>query len=171
MQENLKAKYGITAEELKRAVDQIQFGKIACDGVTLCAVIDLVANGDIAGTAKPEIIFKSSEHELFYNEMLAKCTYQDCYHRALMYTLGINEDTRRHINEIYDFGERCVKVASSLKAGWITSGTARALRLAFNLFLDEVPEKGSRDRYSVGEIFNHGDAEYFFQAIKLRFEY
>lgn len=46
-QQNLLAKYGITAEELKRAADQIQFGKIACDGIVLVALVDLVANGDI----------------------------------------------------------------------------------------------------------------------------
>lgn len=171
MQENLKAKYGTTTEELKNAANQIKWQNIKCNDRTRVSLIDLIANGDIAGNVKAEILFKSSEHELFYNEMLAKCAYEDCYHRALIYALGINEDTRRHINEIYDFGTRCVKVTSSLKAGWITSGTARALRLAFNLFLNEVPEKGSRDRYSVAEIFNYGDAEYFFQAIKLRYNY
>ncbi len=170
MQENLKAKYGITTEELKRATDQIQLGKIACDGITLVALVDLVANGDIAGTAKPEILFKSSEHELFYNEMLAKCAYEDCYHRALMYTLGINEDTRRHINEIYDFGTRCIKL-NSLKACWVTSSDLRAMRLAFNLFTDYVPESTHKERYAVGEVFSYGDAEYFFQAIKLRYNY
>lgn len=170
MQENLKAKYGVTAEDLKRATDQIDFGKIACDGITLVALVDLVANGDIAGAAKPDIKFKSSEHELFYNEMLAKCTYQDCYHRALMYTLGINEDTRRHIDEIYDFDTRCIKL-NSLKACWVTSGDSRAMRLAFNLFTDNVPENTHKERYAVGEIFNHVGAKYFFQAIKLRYDY
>ena len=47
MQDNLKEKYGITDEDLKEAVDQIQFGKIACDGVVLVALCDLVCNGDI----------------------------------------------------------------------------------------------------------------------------
>ena len=169
MQENLKAKYGVTTEELKRATDQIDFGKIACSGMTIIALVDLVANGDIAGNAKPDIIFKSSAHEQFYNEMLAKCRDNECYYRALMYTLGINEDTRKHINEIYDFGTRCVKI-KALKAGWITSGTVRALRLAFNLFGDMVETKHAED-YAVCSIFNYGDAEYFFQAIKLRYNY
>ena len=44
MQENLKKKYGITA------VDQIQFGKIACDGIVLVALVELISNGDIAPT-------------------------------------------------------------------------------------------------------------------------
>jgi len=46
-QQNLKKKYGITDEELKQAVNQIQFGKIACDVTVLIALVDLIANGDI----------------------------------------------------------------------------------------------------------------------------
>lgn len=170
MQENLRAKYGITAEQLKRATDRIKYDKIACDGITLMALDDLLKSGDIAGRIKPAIIFKSAEHEQFYNEQMAKCTYKDCYHRALMYALGIYETTRCHIDEIYDFGTRCIKT-SSLKKGWITSSTARAVRLAFNLFLGRVPENTSKESYSVSEIFSYGDAEYFFHAIKLRYEY
>ena len=48
MQENLKKKYDITGEELKRAIDQINLGKIACDGIVLVALVDLLLNGDIA---------------------------------------------------------------------------------------------------------------------------
>jgi len=47
MQDNLKKKYGITDQELKRAVDQIKFGKIACDRIVLVALVDLISNGDI----------------------------------------------------------------------------------------------------------------------------
>lgn len=47
MYKNLKKKYGVTDEELKKAIDQINFGKIACDGVVLIALIDLILNGDI----------------------------------------------------------------------------------------------------------------------------
>ena len=107
--------------------------------MTLCALIDLVANGDVAGTAKPGIIFKTSAHKQFYNEMLSKCTYKDCYHCALMYALGINEDARRHIDEIYDFNTRYIK-PDVLKKSWITGSSARAIRLAFNLFTDNIPE-------------------------------
>lgn len=168
MQENLKAKYGVTTEELKSATDKVNLGN--CDSITFVALDDLLKHGDIEGNAKSDIKFKSSEHELFYNEMLAKCRDNDCYHRALMYTLGINEDTRRHINEIYNFGTRCIKL-NSLKAYWVTSSDLRAMRLAFNLFTDNVPENTHKERYAVGEIFNHRDGEYFFQAIKLRYDY
>lgn len=47
MQENLKKKYGITDDELKRAIDQIKFGNIACEGIVLVALCDLICNGDI----------------------------------------------------------------------------------------------------------------------------
>lgn len=48
MYNNLLEKYGITEKELKDAIDQIDFGKIACDGIVLFALCDLVLNGDIA---------------------------------------------------------------------------------------------------------------------------
>ena len=47
MYKNLKEKYGVTDEELKKAIDQINFGKIACDGIVLIALVDLILNGDI----------------------------------------------------------------------------------------------------------------------------
>ena len=47
MQENLKKKFGITDAELKAAVDQINFGKIACDGIVLVALCELICSDDI----------------------------------------------------------------------------------------------------------------------------
>ena len=55
MQDNLKKKYGITDEQLKRAVDQIQFGKIACDGIVIVALCDLICSGDIKPSEDSEI--------------------------------------------------------------------------------------------------------------------
>ena len=53
MQENLKKKFGITDAQLKAAVDQINFGKIACDGIVLVALCELICSGDIPAR-KPE---------------------------------------------------------------------------------------------------------------------
>lgn len=39
------------------------------------------------------ITFKSKEHKDFYKEYLQKCRYQDVYHKALVYCLGIGQDT------------------------------------------------------------------------------
>ena len=54
MYENLKKKYGITNDEIEAAVNQINFGKIACDGIVLVALVDLISKGDIAGDKTKE---------------------------------------------------------------------------------------------------------------------
>ena len=169
MQENLKAKYGITDEEWKRATDQIQFGKIACDGMTICALVDLVANGDIAGAASKKIIFSSSEHEQFYKEQLAKCRYQDGYHKSLMYALGICDVTRNHFSEIYDFSTRCIKW-ECLSKDWITGTSGRVIRLAFNLFTGSTYEEDDEDKYTLSAIYGYTETKYLLQTIALKYE-
>ena len=79
------------------------------------------------------ITFKSREHEKFYEEYLKKCRYQDVYHRALVYCLGIDRDTRKNVNKIYNFKTGCVKT-ECLQEGWQTSGSLRIVRMAFNLY-------------------------------------
>lgn len=49
--------------------------------------------------------------------------------------LGIDRDTREHINRIYDFKSGCVKT-ECLHEGWQTSGSVRIVRMAFNLYCD-----------------------------------
>lgn len=56
-----------------------------------------------------EIQFISEAHEKFYYEKLKEVRYQDVYHKALCYCLGINADTRKNVNRIYDFRTGCVK--------------------------------------------------------------
>ena len=46
--ENLCNKYGITVEEIDAAVNQINLGKIACDGIVLVALCELLVSGDIS---------------------------------------------------------------------------------------------------------------------------
>ena len=79
------------------------------------------------------ITFKSKEHKDFYKEYLQKCRYQDVYHKALVYCLGIGQDTRVNVNRIYDFKTGCVKT-ECLREGWQTSGSAKIVRMAFNLY-------------------------------------
>ena len=60
-----------------------------------------------AETKKEEkIIFISDAHEKFYYEKLKEVRYQDVYHKALCYCLGISDDTRRNVYRIYDFKNR-----------------------------------------------------------------
>ena len=84
------------------------------------------------------ITFKSKEHEKFYMEYLKKCRYQDVYHKALVYCLGIDRDTRENVNKIYNFKTGYVKT-ECLQEGWQTSGSLRIVRMAFNLYCNGTP--------------------------------
>ena len=84
------------------------------------------------------MVFANEEHEKFYFEKLEKARYQDCYHKALIYILGISEDTRNHFSQIYDIKSGYIK-PECLHQGWQTSGSVRVVRLAFNLYTDGTP--------------------------------
>lgn len=73
---------------------------------------------------KENISFISEAHEKFYYEKLKEVRYQDVYHKALCYCLGISDDTRRNANRIYDFKTGCVKT-ECLHEGWQTSGSVK----------------------------------------------
>ncbi len=75
------------------------------------------------------IIFKNREHENFYKAYLPQCRYQDTYHKALVYCLGIDRDTRGHVKQIYDFQTGCVK-PECLQEGWQTSSSVKIIRMA-----------------------------------------
>ena len=50
-------------------------------------------------TKKESIIFISDAHEKFYYEKLKEVRYQDVYHKALCYCLGISDDTEEMFTE------------------------------------------------------------------------
>jgi hypothetical protein len=128
--------------------------------------------------AERQIIFRNAEHEAFYQEYLAKCRYQDEYHKALVYCLGLERDTRKHVDRIYDFKTGLVKT-ECLKEGWQTSGTLKVVRMAFNLYCNGTPsvcdyrKKDDQLRecryYTVEELFCCGLAKWFFEAVKVRY--
>lgn len=97
-------------------------------------------NSTALGAEKKEnIIFISDAHEKFYYEKLKEVRYQDVYHKALCYCLGISDDTRRNIKSIYDFKTGCVKT-ECLQEGWQTSGSVKVVRMAFNLYCNSTPK-------------------------------
>ena len=53
-----------------------------------------------------EIRFSSKEHEKFFYQMLAKCGKHDSYYSSFFYCVGISEDTRNHVDRMFDFKER-----------------------------------------------------------------
>ena len=125
------------------------------------------------------LLFISEEHRRFYEEKLAMCRYQDVYHKALVYTLGICNDTRRNIDTIYDFKSGMINV-DVLAAGWQTSGSLNVCRLAFNLYTNAMPsaDEDVMDKddlklecslYSVEDLFACGYAPFFYQAICIRY--
>lgn len=129
-------------------------------------------------TKKEKIIFISDAHEKFYYEKLKEVRYQDVYHKALVYCLGISDDTRRNVNNIYDFKTGCVKT-ECLHEGWQTIGSVRVVRMAFNLYCNGTPSVGDYEdaeeqlsesrQYSVDELFCCAYAPYFWQGIQIRY--
>jgi len=117
-------------------------------------------------------MFLDDEHQAFYDGCIARANAQsDPYRKALFYTLGLFEETRRNINRLYDFGERGIRF-EGLRAGWQTSGTLRAIRLAFNLYNGYTGEEDETEPllFSPYDLFETtGLMPYFFEAIMLRF--
>uniref|UniRef100_UPI0040578068 DUF6075 family protein n=1 Tax=Acetatifactor sp. TaxID=1872090 RepID=UPI0040578068 len=124
------------------------------------------------------VIFNGMDHKLFFMENLHRCRELDSYHLALLYCLGIDESTRVHINNIYNFKTGSIKI-DCLQEGWQTSGSVRVVRLAFNLYTNITPsvyDLNDTDeqlkecgRYAVEEIFCCSYAKYFWQAVQLRY--
>lgn len=97
---------------------------------------------------------------------------------ALCYCLGICDETRTHIKDIYDFESGFVK-PECLHIGWQTGSSVKVVRMAFNLYCNGMPsvnDEMSIDevisesrRYSAEDLFCDPYAPYFWQAIKLRY--
>lgn len=116
------------------------------------------------------IIFISDAHEKFYYEKLQEVRYQDVYHKALCYCLGINGDTRKNADRIYNFKTGSVKT-KCLHEGWQTSGSLKVVRMAFNLYCNSTPSVWDYEdaeeqvnecrQYTVEDIFCCAYAPYF----------
>ncbi len=100
--------------------------------------------------AEKAIIFISNAHEKFYYEKLKEVRYQDVYHKALVYCLGISDGTRRNIKSIYNFKTGCVKT-ECLHEGWQTSGSVKVVRMAYCDLLEYLSQ-----RAVISEVFCDG---------------
>lgn len=125
-----------------------------------------------------KIIFHDKEHEEFYESYLSSCRSQDTYHKALVYCLGIDRDTRKHVSSIYDIKTGSIKT-ECLHEPWQTGGSRKVIRMAFNLYCNGTPSVYDTEdveeqlqecqSYTVEELFCCDYAVYFWQAIKLRY--
>lgn len=124
------------------------------------------------------ICFKDKEHENFYYLNLKKCFQTDACCKALIYCLGIDQDTREHVDRIYDFNTGLIK-PKCMEEGWQTSGSRKIVRMAFNLFNNGTPtvmlykkvdqRLAECRNYSVEELFCCGYAPWFWEAVQLRY--
>lgn len=127
-----------------------------------------------------EPMFASKEHYEFFKQTCERLN-ADCYLKALIYTVGISEDTRSRWSSFYDEKERTIK-PEVINSGWQTSGSVRITRLAFQLFTDSTPTAIEYDKddnpqysfkecqlYSVSDTFCCSYAPFFVEAVKLRY--
>lgn len=97
------------------------------------------------------IIFISDAHEKFYYEKLQEVRYQDVYHKALCYCLGINGDTRKNADRIYNFKTGSVKT-KCLHEGWQTSGSLKVVRIRYIYKRCAVQDIGLTEIQAASEI-------------------
>ncbi len=77
--------------------------------------------------------FNGEGHKDFYEKYGATYESADRQRQALFYLLGVSEETRKHINSIYDFEECCI-IPEILTSGWQTSSSRALTALAFDLY-------------------------------------
>lgn len=123
--------------------------------------------------------FVEDKHKIFYEEKISiyiqKWGHADSYVKSLFYLLGICQETRQHFSKLFDMKDSGI-IVEELNAEWQTGTTQQVCRLAFDLWngfcydIDEdTKEKKISREYSVSHIFCCGYAEYFFEAIRLRY--
>ena len=74
------------------------------------------------------IKFKNKDHEKFYEQCLGRTGSLDPYHKAFFYTMGISSETRKHIEDVFNFREDAIR-PEGLNKGWQTSGSSCLTRV------------------------------------------
>ena len=114
-----------------------------------------------------ELKFISAEHRDFYTDMVAKARKDDCYHRAFFYVMGLMDETRQHIGELFDFENDLIN-PDNIHKGWQTGGSTQVCRMAFNLWCNYI-EEGAEAETTPESLFACNYAPYFVEGLKLRF--
>lgn len=118
--------------------------------------------------------FINEIHRRFYEDCINRTnSHSDPYRKALFYTLGLTDETRRYINSLYDFEERGVSF-EGLFQPWQTGTSLKVTRMAFNLYNGFAGDTGENktdepEQYTPDNLFCTGLAVYFFEAVKLRY--
>lgn len=107
--------------------------------------------------------FIDAEHKKFFEKAKQSCGGRK-EKLALVYLLGLTEQTRERWSECYNVQRGTIK-PEVLSAAWQTSTTRRVLTLAFDLWGWK-----SEKQYSVCALFaNHSLYPYLVQAMDIRF--
>lgn len=107
--------------------------------------------------------FLSEEHKKNYRKVVEKMQSKDEYHISVAYMLTLDAVCYKHINQLFDFADDCIK-PDGINAEWQTGTSKQTTRLAFNLW------NGYKDSMTTPDnLFCSDYAPYYWQAICLRF--
>lgn len=120
--------------------------------------------------------FKNKAHENAFYYFLSQMKENDSYHAAVAYLLSLNDTLTNNAVAVFDFKEDSIK-SECIHKGFQTSSSLRATRLLFNLwngnnYCDRNAGNDNLDtarHYTPSEIFADSDAEYYFEAVRLRY--
>lgn len=115
-----------------------------------------------------KIRFINKEHERFFYKNMMQIHDRNPYNASLIYLLGISEITRENFDQIFDLKKGLIK-PGCFDQGWQTSSTIRTIRLAFNLYTDQIPHDDDSKYYSVSNVFCSSYAPFYWQSVKLRY--
>lgn len=117
--------------------------------------------------------FKDELHEEYFRKFIkdAEVPMYDRERVSLFYIFSLIDETRKHINTLYDFNERCIKL-SGLNEPWQTGGTTKATKLAFNLYNGYRGEDRENEDFSPLTVFSISDEyrDYLLMAVQIRFK-
>lgn len=118
-------------------------------------------------------LFYNEQHRNFYQQRIR--TGSNSYYLALVYLLGLTEETRANFSRCFDEEEQVIR-PEALREGWQTGGTMRIVRMAFNLWNgwcyesdEDAQSCKASDTYTPDNLFCCEFARYFYEAVKLRY--
>lgn len=116
------------------------------------------------------MIFLNGAHQAFYEQaIVTEQAGNDPSRKALFYCLGLTEETRSNVNDLYNFTRHVIKDAG-LRARWQTKETRKVCNLAFNLYNGYHGRSGCYlVDYTPWRLFDTPLRPYLFQAIDIRY--
>jgi hypothetical protein len=114
-----------------------------------------------------KILFNSEDHKAFYNDMMKRVGKDTVYHRAFFYCMGVCDETRRNIENLYDFKSNGIR-PDNIHQPFQTGSSYQVTRMAYNLWNGYV-EEGAEIETTPSELFRSSYGNEFFQAVKLRY--